>query len=230
VPSCGHTIARMCIVVAFCNLKGGAGKTTLAVNVASALHRGGTKALLVDADPQGSATAWAARAAELGRDGPPCFSVASAALRRDLPRLIEPFSVALLDGPARLGAETRAAMLAADLVVVPMTPGAVDLWAAAETVRVLEDARGLRPELRAVALLNRADRTALSRMARSAIASLGIAPLDVVVGSRVAFGEGMLNGLGVVDHAPASEAASEIRRLTKAILEAVSGNGSEVAA
>jgi chromosome partitioning protein len=220
----------MCIVIAFCNLKGGAGKTTLAVNVAAALHRGGQRAVLVDADLQGSATAWAARAAELGRDGPPCVSVAAAALRRDLPRLIEPFDVALIDGPARLGPETRAAMLAADLVVVPMTPGAVDLWAAAETVRVLEDARGLRPELRAVALLNRADRTALSRVARSAIDELGIAPLDIVVGARVAFGEGMLTGQGVVDHAPASEAAVEIRRLTKALLAAISGEGKEAAA
>jgi chromosome partitioning protein len=220
----------MCIVIAFCNLKGGAGKTTLAVNVAAALHRGGTRALLVDADPQGSATAWAARAAELGRDGPPCVSVASAALRRDLPRLIETFDVALVDGPARLGTETRAAMLVADLVVVPMAPGAVDLWAAAETVKVLEDARGLRPELRAVALLNRSDRTSLSRVARAAIDDLGIEPLDVAVGSRVAFGEGMLTGLGVVDHAPTSEAALEIRRLTKALLGAVAGKGREVAA
>lgn len=121
-------------------------------------------------------------------------------------------------------------MLAADLVVVPMAPGAVDLWAAAETVRVLEDARGLRPELRAVALLNRSDRTSLSRIARTAIDDLGIAPLDVMVGSRVAFGEGMLTGLGVVDHAPTSEAALEIRRLTKALLAAVTGKGSEVAA
>ena len=221
---------RMCIAIGFCNLKGGAGKTTLAINVATALHRGGTRVLLVDADPQGSATAWAARAAELGRDGPPCISVASAALRRDLPRLMESFDVALIDGPARLGVETRAAMLAADLVVVPMTPGAVDLWAAAETVRVLEDARSLRPELRAVALLNRADRTALSRLARTAIADLGIEPLPVTVGARVAFGEAMLTGLGVIDHAPASEAAIEIRRLTKALLAAVAGEGSEVAA
>ena len=130
----------MCVVIAFCNLKGGAGKTTLAVNVASALHRGGTRVVLVDADPQGSATAWASRAAELGREGPPCISVASAALRRDLPKLVAPFEVAIIDGPARLGSETRAAMLAADLVVVPMSPGAVDLWAATETVRVLEEA------------------------------------------------------------------------------------------
>lgn len=213
----------MCITIAFCNLKGGAGKTTLAVNVAAALHRGGTRAVLVDADPQGSATSWASRAAELEREGPPCLAVASAALRRDLPRILKPFEVALVDGPARLGPETRAAMLIADLVVVPMTPGAVDLWAAAETVRVLEDARGLRPELRAVALLNRATRTVLSRFTRNAISKLGIEPLEVTIGARVAFGEAMLRGLGVVDDAPSSEAAIEVRRLTRALLRAAEG-------
>ncbi len=215
----------MCITIAFCNLKGGAGKTTLAVNVAAALHRDGKRSVLVDADPQGSATAWAARAAELEREGPPCIAVASQALRRDLPRLLKGFDVALVDGPARLGPETRAAMLIADLVVVPITPGAVDLWAAAETARVLEDARDLRPELRAVILLNRAMRTVLSRTTQTAIVNLGITPLEAFVSARVAFGEAMLMGLGVVDHAPSSEGAFEIRRVTKALLQAVKGEG-----
>ncbi|MBV9948711.1 MAG: AAA family ATPase [Myxococcales bacterium] len=220
----------MAVVIAFCNLKGGSGKTTLAVNVAAALHRAGQRILLVDGDTQGSATAWAARAAERGKDGPPCIAVAAAALRRDLPRLAEGYDVAIVDGPARLGAETRAAMLVADLVVVPMAPGALDLWAAAETVRVLEDARGLRPELRARALLNRADRTALSRLAGTAIAELGIEPLDVSVGARVAFGEAMLAGQGVCEYAPSSDAALEVRRLTKALLAAMTDEKGEKAA
>jgi chromosome partitioning protein len=121
-------------------------------------------------------------------------------------------------------------MLAADLVVVPMTPGAADLWAAAETVRVLEEARGLRPELRAVAMLNRADRTSVSRLARTAITDLGIEALSVTVGARVALGEAMLTGMGVVDHAPSSEAAVEIRRLTRSLLGAVEGHGRVAAA
>lgn len=220
----------MAIVIAFSSLKGGVGKSTLSLNVAACLHRAGHRTLIVDADPQGTCAAWSSRAAELEHDGPPVVAMTGASLRRDLAKVAEGFDVVVLDSPPRMSLEARAAMLAADLVVVPVTPGAADMWAARETVAVLEDARGLRPELRAAVVLNRADRTALSRMAGKATEQLGLLPLDVTVAQRVAFGEATLAGQGVVDYAPSSDAAREIRRLTRSILDAVGSNASEVAA
>ena len=67
-------------------------------------------------------------------------------------------------------------------------------------------------------------------MAGKAIAELGVMPLDVAVGQRVAIGELTLAGQGVVDYAPSSDAAREIRRLTRALLDAVGSKASEVAA
>lgn len=230
----GHSFpkehAPMAIVIAFSSLKGGVGKSTLSLNVAACLHRAGHRTLIVDADPQGTCAAWSSRAAELEHDGPPVVAMTGASLRRDLAKVAEGFDVVVLDSPPRMSLEARAAMLAADLVVVPVTPGAADMWAARETVAVLEDARGLRPELRAAVVLNRADRTALSRMAGKATEQLGLLPLDVTVAQRVAFGEATLAGQGVVDYAPSSDAAREIRRLTRSILDAVGSNASEVAA
>lgn len=219
------------LVLTFANLKGGSGKTTLATNVAAALHADGHKTLIVDCDTQGSASAWATRAAELGQDGPPCVALTGGgAIVRDLRRLAASYDVAIVDGPARLSAETRAAVLAADLVAVPVTPGASDVWAAAEMVRVLDDAKALRPELRAVLVMNRVDRTGLARAAEKAVASAFGWPLcDVSVGHRVAFGEAMLAGRGVVQTAPESAAAHEVRRLVKALLRAASAE-SEAAA
>ena len=60
-------------------------------------------------------------------------------------------------------------MLVADIVLLPVVPGAADVWALQETLAVLEDARGLRPELIAGLVLNRADRTTLAGMTREAI-------------------------------------------------------------
>lgn len=220
----------MAVTIAFSSLKGGVGKSTLTLNVAACLHRAGHRVLVVDADPQGTCSAWASRAAELEHDGPPVVAMTGAALRRDLAKVAEGHDVVIVDSPPRMGTEARAAMLAADLVVLPVTPGAADVWAARETVAVLEDARGLRPELRAVVVLNRADRTALARMASKAIEELGLPALEVTVSQRVAFGEATLAGLGVVDYAPSSDAAREVRRLTRAILDAVGSNASEVAA
>jgi chromosome partitioning protein len=220
----------MAITIAFSSLKGGVGKSTLSLNVAACLHRAGHRVLLVDADPQGTCAAWAARAAELEHDGPPVVAMTGAALRRDLPKVAEGRDVVVLDSPPRMGAEARASMLAADIVIVPVTPGAADVWAARETVAVLDEARSLRPELRAVVVLNRADRTALARMAGKAVEDLGVDVLDVTIGQRVAFGEATLAGLGVVDYAPGSDAAREVRRLTRAVLDAMGSNASEVAA
>lgn len=218
----------MALTIALSNLKGGVGKSTLSINLATCLHGAGHRVLLVDADPQGTCAAWASRAAELELDGPPVVAMKGSALRRDLPKVSDGFDVVIIDSPPRMGSEARAAMLVADLVVLPVTPGAADVWAAKETVAVLEDARGLRPELRAVVVLNRADRTQLAKMASKAIEDLGVSALDVTVAQRVAIGEATLAGQGVVTYAPSSDAAREVKRFAKAVLAAVSA--AEVAA
>jgi chromosome partitioning protein len=220
----------MAIRIAFASLKGGVGKSTLTLNVATCLHQAGHRVLIVDADPQGTCSTWAAKAAELEHDGPPVVAMTGAALRRDLVRVADGYDVVVLDSPPRVGTEARAVMLAADLVVLPVTPGAADVWAARETVTVFDDAHDLRPELRGVVVLNRADRTALSRMAGKAVEGLGVDALDVVVGQRVAFGEATLAGQGVVTYAPSSDAAREVRRLTRALLDVFGPSAGEVAA
>jgi chromosome partitioning protein len=218
----------MPIILALSSLKGGVGKSTLAINLAACFHRAGHRALIVDADPQGTCSAWASRAADLAHDGPPVVAMAGSALRRDLAKVAASYDIVVIDSPPRMGMEARSAMLAADLVIVPVTPGAADVWAARETVAVLDDARGLRPELRAAVVLNRADRTTLSRMASKAIEGLGVPTLDATVGQRVAIGEATLAGQGVVDYAPSSDGAREMRRLAKVVLAALSAT--EVAA
>lgn len=208
----------MPLIITIANLKGGVGKSTVTINLASCLHRAGHRVLIVDADSQGTCQAWAAVAAERKHDGPPVVGLAGPALRRDLPRVGAAFDVVVLDTPPRLGLEAKTAMLAADLVVMPVTPGAADVWALQETVAALEEARSLRPELRARALLNRADRTTLAKLAQGALRDLGVSVLEVTLGARVAFGEATLAGQGVVDYASDSAAAAEVRAMTAAVL------------
>lgn len=211
----------MALIFAITGLKGGIGKSTVSLNLASCLHRAGHKTLLIDADSQATLRTWAAKGAEAGHDGPPVIAIDGRTLRRDLESVAKGFDVVVMDSPPRLGTEARAAMLVADLVILPVVPGAADVWALQETLSVLEDARSIRPELRAVIVLNRADRTALAGMTQDAIEGLGVPILGAKLGSRVAFGEATLAGQGVIDYAPSSSAAKEVEALTAAILKAV---------
>jgi chromosome partitioning protein len=142
-------------------------------------------------------------------------------LRRDLPRVSDGFDVVVIDTPPRIAVEARAAMLVADLVVVPVTPGGADVWALHETLSVLEDTQSIRPELRAVVVANRTDRTTLAKLTRAALEELEAPVLGPGLGNRVAFGEATLAGRDVVTYAPRSVAAREVKAMTVAVLEAV---------
>jgi chromosome partitioning protein len=218
----------MALVLSVVALKGGVGKSTVALNVGSCLHRSGHRTLLVDADSQGTLRAWAAKGAEAGWDGPPVIGLDGPALRRDLERVAAGFDLAIIDGPPRLGSETRAAMLVADFVLMPVTPGAADVWALRDTLALLEDARSMRPELAAAIVLNRADRTTLAALTKSAIGSMGVPVLEASFGARVVYGEATLAGKAVVDYAPDSPARLEVEAVTAAALKAMGGvNGQE---
>ncbi len=209
-------------VMAFVSMKGGSGKTTLCTNVAAAVHGTGQRVLILDADPQGSALAFCARGAEMNHDTPSCFAVDGSALRRDVDRLRPSWDLICIDSPARLGKETRNAILAADMTVLPVTPGPYDLWAARETAEIIEEARASKDVI-ARSVLNRTSRTKLAQKTERALSELGIDSLDTTVGSRTVFGEAALVGRGVVSHAPTSDAARDVRRLVSAIFAAHEG-------
>jgi len=208
----------MALVIAVVGLKGGIGKSTIAVNVATCLHRDGHRVLLVDTDAQGTSSMWSAAGAEAGHDGPTVVSVEGKGLRRDIENLGRGFDVLVIDGPPKLGTETRSAMVVADLVVLPATPGAADLWALAKTVEIVEEARALAPGMHAAIVANRTDRTALATALRKHLAGFGLPLLETSLGARVAFGEATLGGQGVIDYAPDSDAAREVRRLVRELL------------
>jgi chromosome partitioning protein len=214
----------MATVIAVCNLKGGVGKSTLALNLATCLHLDRWRVVVVDADPQGTCRTWARLAAEAEHDTPIVVAIEGASLRRSLAELARDYAAIIVDSPGKLGTEARASMMTADLVVMPIIPGGADVWALRDTLRVFREAKEMRPELRGAVVLNRADRTTLSRFVSQTLAeedlTEDVALLDVEIGSRVAFGEATLAGLGVVQYAPTSDAADQARAFTKAVLAA----------
>ncbi|MCC6877393.1 MAG: AAA family ATPase [Sandaracinaceae bacterium] len=204
------------MIIAVAGHKGGTGKTTVAVTVAAELYARGQSVLLVDADPQGTALMWAEMADQAKTAGPTTVAMGDN-LRSQLPKMAEGYDWTVIDCPGRVGRRQIAALMVADMALLPCGPSAADVWALNESTTLIGEARELRPELRVAVVFNRADRTTMGANARAAIESLGLHLLPASLGDRVAFREALAAGQGVTLYASGSTAATEARKLVDTI-------------
>ncbi len=206
------------MIFSFLNQKGGVGKTTLSINVAAELAAAspGERVLLVDADPQGSALDWAA-----ARTQPPLFTVVGfprATLHREIATISEGYDHVVIDGPPRVTDLARSAILASDVVVIPIQPSPYDVWAAEEVLSLVEESRIYREDLISVFVLNRrVSGTAIGRDVSAALAKREgkTKLLDAFVTQRIVFAESAAQGLSVAEVDPHSPATEEIRAVAK---------------
>ncbi|MCW5721713.1 MAG: AAA family ATPase [Devosia sp.] len=203
------------MIVALLNQKGGVGKTTLALHLAGAWAAAGKRVILIDADPQGSALDWSQRR---GHEGlPRLFSVIGLArdtLHREAPELARDADHVVIDGPPRVAGLMRSALLAADLVLIPVQPSPFDGWASAEMLALLNEARIYRPELVARFLLNRCGaRTVIARETAETLADHDPPLLATTIGQRVAFAEAAQTGRLVSETDGGERAAQEVTAL-----------------
>src|SRR5271170_817235 len=199
-------------VITVAQRKGGAGKTTLAAQLAVAWARSGARVALLDIDPQGSLAAWVGLRRE--RLGEAALGFEFAALpgwraTQWVETQARAADLVLIDSPPHAEAEARIALRAAGLVLIPVQPSPLDLWATQATLLLARDERRT-----AVAVLNRVPSrsTATERIATD-LTKLGVALAASRIGNRIALVHAMTQGLGVLETAAASPAAAEIAAL-----------------
>lgn len=207
-------------VITVINQKGGVGKTTLSIHAAAAFARRGARTLLIDADPQASAMDWSS----MNPNSPSMtvISVPKPQVHRDIKTLGAGYDYVFVDGPPRSTDLARSAVAAADLVLIPIQPSPLDVWATKDIVRIVEEAQTFRATLQARFVLNRRiANTAIGRDVYDTLASQTFPTFATVVTQRVGFAEALVSGETVYDTEPRGPAVAEIEALCNEIEEAL---------
>jgi chromosome partitioning protein len=204
----------MALVIAVAQQKGGAGKSTLAANLAVALAESGGRAALLDADPQGSLARWHDLREKQPKAAPLAF-LAQAGWRvgTALDKLRREAEFVVIDTPPHVETDARAVIRAADLVLVPLQPSLPDLWASDRTVEFAAAERR-----RWMYVMNRMPASGRLRdVVLGEVARRGAPVSAHMLGNRSAFATAFAVGLGVTEAAPKNPAAAEIRALAASL-------------
>lgn len=210
-------------VIGVLSEKGGPGKTSTSTNVSSCLKvKHGLKVLLVDYDPQGSASSWAA-SRDKGDSDPGVIPVVTmgATLARDLPKIAGSYDVVVIDGKPAIDPLMAAALKVADLVVIPVQPSPYDIWATEPTINLIKDRQEMADgKPIAVTLVSQAiPGTVLEGAIREQLASYGLPVLKAQTCKRQAYIKGVALGESVMDLSPNDPARQEIEAVTAEILD-----------
>lgn len=215
-------------IIAIGNLKGGTGKSTLAVNLACALAAGDRRVVLIDADSQGTATDWAAKGRLPVQVEPMPFESGDAESNGEGVWLeaIKGFAAShdfvVLDLPPHLGASIVLALVAAHLFVVPVTPSGADIKATSKALDLLRQARIVRGDGKPGCLLvpSRVDRrTAPGKEIEAVLHDFG-EPVAPAIGQRSAHIDAFTAGEWIGTYAPRTTAHDEIQALAAIIKRA----------
>lgn len=178
-------------VLAILNGKGGVGKTTTAVNLAAAFAQNHS-VLLVDADPQGSASWWVERSGGMGFDLTQESDPSLLKQVRDVN-----YQIVVVDTPPALNSEALAAVIpVADYLILPTPPAAMDLSALIETIRRTVKPTGVAHRVLLTRVDPRSQADAIE--AQTTLAELGIPACKTFIRAYKAHERAALEGISIL--------------------------------
>lgn len=208
-------------IICVAQQKGGAGKTTLVSNLATAYLAAGKSVALLDTDPQGSLGKWLdIREESLGENPKLQFATATAyGISRAIRSVSDTADVILVDTPPKADSDVKWVLRESDLVLVPVSASQADVWA---THDVLDLAQRAGKPTQIVLNRTRASTRVGEDVAKS-VAELDVTALQTTLSSRVIYAEALGRGLGVVEMKRTGAAAEEVRALADEVAALLEG-------
>jgi chromosome partitioning protein len=204
----------MAKIIAILNGKGGVGKTTSTINIATAIQRKGFSVAVVDTDPQGSISNWF--------DEEKCaFDLTEAASEKEVYQVrksLKSYDYVIIDGAAAISAISSAAVMVSDLVVIPVTPSPLDFAACGAILAVIEARQDLQPVEARFLITKKVQHSKMLAVLKDSILDTGVQSFRTAISNRTAYVKAMLDGSTVFDTDDGA-AKGEIDVLTNEILE-----------
>lgn len=209
------------MIISVLNQKGGVGKTTLSIHLASTLALAGKRVLLIDADVQRSALDWAAT-----REATPLFNVVGIStniIHKEVPLLTNNYDYIVIDGPPRVYDVARSAIAASDFILIPVQPSPYDVWSAKEVVDLINEVRdplyNFKRILAGFVINRKISNSVIGRDVEEALEQYKEIPvLKSSITQRVIFAETAARGTTAIEEDPESIAGKEIKALTEEII------------
>jgi chromosome partitioning protein len=150
----------------------------------------------------------------------PVAGLPKPSLHKEWEPLAANYSVVLIDGPPRVYDVARSAIMASDLVLIPVQPSPYDVWAAKEIVDLIHEAAIYKPKLKSAFIINRKIvNTAIGRDVAEALAEYPVQVLHAAISQRVLFAESATQGMTVYELSPGNQAEKEMDVLVDEVKE-----------
>lgn len=209
------------MIISITSLKGGVGKSTISQNLAVCFAHMGYKVAIIDTDTNASSVHWSGiRDEEL-----PHITVMgiadSAALRKNIKQLQKDYDLIIIDGTPSLSKLVSTIIVLGDIVLIPIRPSGLDIWATEKFIEKYDQAKALKEEVKAFFVLNEYNpRVSLNQSIKEALAELEIETLKSTLRHRIAYEEVVIMGMGAYEYKDA-KAKKEVTALANEILEVI---------
>ncbi len=210
-------------IITVFNQKGGAGKTMVSCSIAETLALRGNKSLLVDLDPQGTATIWASMASEERpvRTTAVNLAMMASSAHREIRKFVADYDYIVIDCPPAIqSVAPSVALLVSDLALIPVGGSGGNLWAIEEAKKLAATAVANNESLKVRTLPNMYQNISIVKQVFQHLAKDESVPmLKSRLGLRAAFKEAETTGQSVHSISGGKAASKEVNALVDEILE-----------